>query len=130
MDDDEFFWDWVKHEDNIFTNRGSFFLLGETMLMAAVAALLAASKPVPRTWMIVIQGSGIFISTVWLYVSAFHVAVTQKRLKTKLADADSRSVGLTAHPWRIHSHLLMGIVLPAGVLIVWIVLLVTWVMSV
>ena len=40
MDDTGFYWDWVKHEDNQFSNRGSFFLVDEAMLLSAYATIL------------------------------------------------------------------------------------------
>ena len=46
-------------------------------------------------------------------------------VKRALAVADKRSVGVVSHPWRVESHILMGIVLPGGLLVGWVGLLLT-----
>ena len=42
-EDATFYWDWYKHEENLATSRGNFFLVGQSMLFAAYAALRAAA---------------------------------------------------------------------------------------
>lgn len=126
--DDEFYWDWYKHEENLSTNRGSFFLVGQSMLFAAYATLRAASSPRPTTAISLVSILGIFVVCVWLLVSIFHLLGTRIKLTKVLNDKEKRRAEISkddASIWRkaAKSYNLMGILLPAGVLVTWILLL-------
>ena len=68
LDDRSFYWDWAKHEENLLTNRGSFFLVGQSMLFAGVATLRSVSEASARPALPVFYGLGIFIALIWLGV--------------------------------------------------------------
>jgi len=124
MSDDEFYWDWVKHEGHIFTNRGSFFLIGESMLLAATAALLSGRIDELSSYLLIFFLAGLFITGVWLWVNIVHVCITQWSITKKLEDVEPRWKEIARRRLkRVPNHMLMGIILPGGLLIVWIILL-------
>jgi hypothetical protein len=123
---DEFYWDWYKHEEDLSTNRGSFFLVGESMLFAAYATLRAAVSPRPSVAISSICGLGIFGTCIWLLVGILHFIVTRRHLIGKLKAYVPRYSESQEFKWYyspLRSHNLMGILLPAGILATWITLL-------
>jgi hypothetical protein len=126
---DEFYWDWYKHEENLSTNRGSFFLVGESMLFAAYATLRAAGSPRAAIAISSICGLGIFGTCIWLLVGIFHSYVTRRPLTRKLGDHVSRISEIQkfgSSRWYyslLRSYNLMGIFLPGGILATWTILL-------
>jgi Na+-driven multidrug efflux pump len=126
--DDEFYWDWYKHEENLTTNRGSFFLIGQSMLFAAYATLRAATTPRPTIAISLIGALGIFVACTWLLVSVLHNIGTRKPLIVALESCEPRRAAIsryTSSRWKngLRSSNLMGIFLPVGILAAWIVLL-------
>ena len=123
MPDDQFYWDSYKHEENLATNRGSFFLVGQSMLFAAYATLRAANSPRPTLAVALICSLGIFAACTWLLVSILHLVITQNKLARELATHETRHPVTTG--WRrwFRSYNLMGIYLPGGILVTWLLLL-------
>lgn len=93
--DDEFYWDWYKHEENLATNRGSFFLLGQSMLFAAYAVLRAANSPRPTIAVSLVGALGIFVVCVWLLVSALHTVGTRIPLIRELEKCEPRRAAIS-----------------------------------
>jgi hypothetical protein len=125
--DDQFYWDWYKHEENLATNRGSFFLVGQSMLFAGYATLRAANSPRPTSAIWLFCGLGIFAACIWLLVSVLHIAGTRAPLIHELEDCEPRRAAISdgSSGWRrvLRSFHLMGIVLPGGILVCWVLLL-------
>jgi hypothetical protein len=121
----EFYWDWVKHEDQVFTRRGSFFLVGEAMLFAAATNLLTNNSSGTVTQLRIIYIAGLFVTGVWLRVNLTHVFVTQSSIKNELAAVDQRWSRIAEERRKcilVPNHVLMGIVLPSGIFVLWIML--------
>ena len=123
IDDRVFYWDWYKHEENLFTNRGSFFLVAESMLFAAVATLRAATQSSATTALPVFYGLGILVTVIWLGVSIFHHSRTRTKVQTKLNKVEERRRDISsAGSFWLRSHFLMGVIMPLGILVAWLFL--------
>jgi hypothetical protein len=122
-DDKMFFWDWVKHEENILTNRGSFFLVGQSMLFAGVATLRSVKETSAHAALPVFYSLGVFIALIWISVNLGHHRRTRKPLQAKLNDCEMRHLaipsGRDTQPW-LKSNLWMGLLMPVGILISWV----------
>jgi len=64
MDDSEYYWDWLKHEDNLFTNRNNLLLVAESMTFAAVATIQAGTGKSAHG--ILLAAAGLFSSKICL----------------------------------------------------------------
>ena len=81
-------WSWGLHEDNIFVNRSSFFMVAHSMLFAGFAQLVAGNTP-KSIYILVFCFLGIFFSAVWIYVSYVQIYITMNPLKKFLKDTDN-----------------------------------------
>jgi len=120
MDDSEYHWDWLKHEDNLFTNRNNLLLVAESMTFAAVATIQAGTgKPAHG---ILLAAVGLFITLIWLFASLKHLVSTDPPLKRKLREVDPRrnDFDLARSKWW-SNHWLIGFILPFGLLIIWVI---------
>ncbi len=124
MDDSIYYWDWLKHEDNLFTNRNNILLVAESMTFAAVATVQAADASTTHSVLLVI--AGLFITLIWLLASWKHLLSTDPPLKKKLREADPRrkEFDIARNKWW-SNHWLIGFILPLGLLIVWVLWLYT-----
>jgi uncharacterized membrane protein YesL len=127
--DDEFYWDWYKHEENLTTSRGSFFLVGESMLFAGYAALRAGPTPRASTAIVLFSSLGVFAACVWLLVGVLHSINIRNPLICKLEEQEKRRAAISGHAshgWRrtFKSFSLMGFFLPGGILACWLLLLI------
>jgi hypothetical protein len=122
IEDAEFYWDWIKHEDNQFSNRGSFFLVGEAMLLSAYATILS-QKASFLYGAYVLSFAGIFITLIWLYVNFRHIYKTQRAIKNQLHQIENRwsSIAKQRSRWPAN-HFIMGLILPVVILLTWIAL--------
>jgi hypothetical protein len=125
MNQDEFLWDNIKHEDQMFTDRGNFFLVAEGMLLAAVTAF--GDHSAHRFTQAFACLSGIVVALIWFRVNWVHIFRTQRPLKKKfekvapeLAEIMRAERPKTRY---VPNHVLMGLVLPASLLVVWVVFL-------
>lgn len=127
-DEKDWYWDWIKHEGNIFTARGNFFLVAESMLLVVVATL--ASNYVQHiTFLIYSCSAGLFITFIWLYVNGKHnhlQGIIVNKLKDIYPPYKEKKEMSRRCPWCIPNHNMMGIILPVGLLILWVVLLITF----
>ena len=130
VDDRTFYWEWFKHEENLFTNRGSFFLVAESMLYAGVATLRSVVRASTSSVLLVFYGLGIFITLIWIGVNVGHYRMTRKKIQAKLNELEPRRSEVSAGEsiW-LRSHFWMGIILPSGVLISWFLLLILLLIS-
>lgn len=121
-DDRVFYWDWAKHEENLLTNRGSFFLVGQSMLFAGVATLRSVSEASARSALPVFYGLGMFIALIWLGVDLGHYFRTRKPLQEMLNKCEPRHLiipsGGQNQPW-LKSNLWMSVIMPIGILAAW-----------
>lgn len=77
MDPWEFVWDAIKHDDTLFTNRSSFFLVGHTMLFGALAVALTGNWALPDevhpVFVVTLAAIGNAFSIAWVWTSARHI---------------------------------------------------------
>jgi hypothetical protein len=120
MDDSEYYWDWLKHEDNLFTDRNNLLLVAKSMTFAAVATIQAGTGKSVHG--ILLAAAGLFITLIWLFASLKHLVSTDPPLKRKLREVDPRrnDFDLARSKWRFN-HWLIGFILPFGLLIVWVI---------
>ncbi len=120
MDDSTYYWDWLKHEDNLFTNRNSLLLVAESMTFAAVATIQAGNGE--SAYGVLLAAAGLFITLIWVLASLKHLVSTDPPLKRKLREADPRrnDFDLARSRWW-SNHWLIGFLLPVGLVIVWVI---------
>ncbi|MBE9572655.1 MAG: hypothetical protein IMF11_18675 [Proteobacteria bacterium] len=84
MKNREFYWDWLKHENQILASRGNFFLVAESMLLVAFATLWDDESMKRLFLLLGISVAGIIMSWIWLQVNVKHVCGTHKAIANKL----------------------------------------------
>lgn len=118
-------WKWVFHEDNLFSNRGNLLLVAESMIFTAFAIVLANSRATVAPWFLgMVAIFGVFLSLVWLRVMSIQKS-TVTQLKDRLKKADKlygEICGIRKHDVGIHQ--LLGYLVPAAILVVWLALLI------
>lgn len=125
--DAEFYMDWAIHEDNVFTNRANFFLVAEAMLLAGVASLLSEDMTALRSRVsIILCCAGVFSTWLWIYVSTVQIDFTLNKVKEKLRECEDRYNEIDEYRKKYRptsTHKVVGIFLPKGLLVVWVLLL-------
>ena len=69
MDEKEWFWDWIKHEGNVFNARGNLFLVAESMLIVSFSTTLTSELINIIVVRIAIIILGIVFTLSWFYVN-------------------------------------------------------------
>ena len=101
----------------------SFFLVAESMLFAAVATLRSVTQSSASAALPVFYGLGMLVTVVWLGVNTLHYYRTRKKVQTKLNDTEPRRSDISSSdPAWLKSHFWMGIIMPFGILIAWLLL--------
>jgi hypothetical protein len=143
MTEVEFCWDRIKHEEDLFTSRANFFLVGESMLLVGVATLLTSHEP-PHNAIQVFCWAGLLSTVLWSGVNLLQRNLSWKPLRERLralgavklnqwkADADNGLEGAYAklreyasskwYRW-IKGYALMGYCVPILLIVAWTVLL-------
>ena len=118
MDDSDYYWDWLKHEDNLFTNRNSLLLVAESMIFAAIATIQASTGN--SAYGVLLAAAGLFITLIWVLASLKHLVSTDPPLKQKLRENEQRRKDFdhARNKWW-SNHWLIGFILPSGLLIIW-----------
>lgn len=119
MEDQNFYWDWIKHEDVLFTARMNFFLVGESILFGA--ALVTNTLPLTILCLV-----GVIASATWLWINISQSFLTVHRIVTKLEEVEPRwrEINVARRPW-VYVDLFVGILLPCSFLILWLILILT-----
>ncbi|WP_281558198.1 hypothetical protein [Thalassomonas sp. RHCl1] len=114
MTDKEFYWDWHKHEDTLFTARGNFFLITESVFLIGMIRLVAADISfLSFILFLLLDSVGITISIIWICSSYKQIFITERLIKNKLKLLEpkwSKISALGAKQVKVHN--LIGIVLP------------------
>lgn len=120
----EFYWQWGLHENHMYINRSNYILVAEAMLFAAMAQLLASSKPNIELALSVIYGLGTFITVIWMAINYRQLAHTDKHVRIKIAEHMPLwgEVNKVRPKPIIGIRLLTGLFLPMAILIAWIIL--------
>jgi len=116
----EHYWDWLLHEDDLFSNRINFFVVAESMLFIPFAI---NSYKVPMLTLI-LGLTGILFVLVWLYVSICQIYFLINPIKAKLEEQlpeyrARKGTWLLGEP-----NLWLGIIFPSALIVVWIFLMV------
>lgn len=123
MDEGHFLFEWLKHENIIFSNRVSFFLLVETALFIFIGT--SSGNFILPNW--AVFSMGLLITLIWLIVNFKHIYGTHIAIVNNLeAQKD--------HPWHKvrkernytpwSNNKILGILLPLVFLVLWIVCLI------
>lgn len=116
----ERYWDWLLHEDGLFSSRINFFVVAESMLFIAFAI---NSYDIPKLT-IILGLTGILFVLIWLYVSICQIYLLINRIKEKLEESwpeyrVRKGVWLLGEP-----NIWLGIVFPSVLIVVWMFLMV------
>ena len=116
----ERYWDWLLHEDDLFSSRINFFVVAESMLFIAFAI---NSYDIPKLT-IILGLTGILFVLIWLYVSICQVYFLINRIKAKLEETwpeyrVRKGIWLLGEP-----NIWLGIVFPSILIVVWILLMI------
>jgi hypothetical protein len=127
-------WAHGLHEDNMFIQRGNFFLVAESMLLVAYAAVLAShARPGPYvlTASHIIAGFGLALTSVWILISHRHMTylrLIQQRMYSRIHEyRETRSAwrNSQARWWRkVHTNMLLSYAVPGLAGVMWLLLLV------
>ena len=115
----EHYWDWLLHEDDLFSTRINFFVVAESMLFIAFAI---NSYDIPKLT-IILGLTGILFVLIWLYVSICQIYFLINRIKAKLEETwpeyrVRKGFWLLGEP-----NIWLGIVFPSVLIVVWIFLM-------
>ena len=116
----EHYWDWLLHEDDLFSSRINFFVVAESMLFIAFAI---NSYDIPKLT-IILGLTGILFVLIWLYVSICQVYFLINQIKAKLEETwpeyrVRKGIWLLGEP-----NIWLGIVFPIVLIVVWIFLMI------
>ncbi len=104
-------WDQIKHDDLLFTYRASFFLLADTMLLAAFMVQVSAQAP-RMNLLLPMCVTGWVVSVIWMWTTYRHIVARNHFY------AEAKQTGVPYSDLQTHelprpgAHELMGICLP------------------
>ncbi len=116
----EHYWEWLLHEDDLFSNRTNFFLIAESMLFIAFAIDAYANSDLTT----ILAAAGILFVSIWLYISIFQIYFLINPIKEQLRQRlpeyrEVKGAWLLGDP-----NIWLGIVFPFVLIGIWIFLLV------
>lgn len=112
-------WDQIKHDDMLFTNRASFFLVAQSMLLATFT-ILASPEHRHRDMPVAIGVAAGAVIVIWIWTTLRHLWARDhfyKEAKTSGPPYDKLQTEKQPSPG---AHCLMGIVLPVLLSLIWI----------
>ena len=119
----EFVWNWLLHEDSLLTNRVNFFLVAESMLVAAFATLVASSNHRLLLASYAIAAAGVLFALMWWYVSKWSLRKTVWRLRALARKGiPIYDEVCSGRKTPIGAHRLMGEYLPITIALMWVAL--------
>jgi hypothetical protein len=113
-------WQFILHEDLLFSERHNLFLVAESMLVVGYVEAPKADTA------LAISLTGLLLTVGWLYVSGRHAAIidlVQKDAKVALPDYKvvcEKRAGLRL--WRFRSRVIVTFIVPGLFLGLWITL--------
>jgi hypothetical protein len=117
-------WQWSLHEDGLFTNRMNFFLVAESMLVAAYATLVAGTESSRSNAPLIVASTGMAVALVWAYLAWYQVKRTMDPVKRELRQTLQVYTGIVrGRRLLLPANVAIGYILPALLVIMWIVLL-------
>ena len=116
----EHYWDWLLHEDDLFSSRINFFVVAQSMLLIAFAI---NSYENPKLT-VVLGLTGILFVLIWLYVSICQIYFLINRIKGKLEE-DLPEYRVRKGFWLLgEPNIWLGVVFPSVLIVVWIFLMI------
>jgi hypothetical protein len=113
------YWEWLRHEEELFVSRANFFVVAESMLFAAFATL-AAADVLRFAPLAAITATGVLISILWLHVAQLQRRERIRPLKAALADTPWFQRFLSS-PTEVSPHRAVAQLLPVGLAVAWFV---------
>ena len=116
----ERYWDWLLHEDDLFSNRLNFILIAESMLLIAFAINSYGISNLTK----VLGGAGILTATLWCYVSAIQIFSLINPIKIQLRRVlpeykEIKDISLLADP-----NIWLGVLFPLLLMGIWVFLII------
>ena len=129
MDDEAkayFYFDWLKHESKIFTDRLYFFIVAEAMLVVAAATIINGGLPSNEYFVFILVCSiGLIVTVLWGYIAVVHLFLTVNPIKKKLREVLPEYANLVERRKRfVSTHLVIGLFLPILLAIAWILIII------
>jgi hypothetical protein len=126
-------WSHGMHEDNMFMQRGNFFLVAQSLLLVAYSAVLSRSGSSMHSALVasrIIAGFGLAIAVMWIVTSYLHLSYVlnlRERMLTNVPEyRDTRLPWEEKQPhWARHVDIFVLIAygVPALACILWVMLL-------
>jgi hypothetical protein len=111
------------HEDKLFNDRLSFFLVFESLLLNVVASLYRCGTPAPALVFASFAALGLVTTLIWVYVQRrqyVYVRVLIKRLEDHFPEfADTRLAARGKHGLGFRAMPLLTYAIPGSVLVLW-----------
>jgi hypothetical protein len=116
----EHYWEWLLHEDALFSSRINFFVVAQSMFLIAFA--INAYKNQKLT--MILGLTGILFVLIWLYVSICQIYLVINRIKEKLEEKlpeyrVRKGIWLLGEP-----NIWLGVVFPLALIVVWLLLMI------
>lgn len=116
-------WSHLLHEDNMFMQRGNFFIVAQSMLIVAYSALLVQMPSASFSGRTV-AAFGVLLAIVWLYVGHRHrryLKHVDRRAQHYLREYAATQGGRPRSP--LSTTALLAYVLPGLTVVVWVTFL-------
>ena len=88
----KYFWDYIKHTNEVFLYRANVFLLAETILFAGFISITGNTINSNITWVLFIFS--IVINIIWIHTSYKLLFISQKNAKEQLYKKTSTPTSL------------------------------------
>jgi hypothetical protein len=114
------YWDWLLHEDNLFSSRINFFVVAESMLFIAFAINSYANPKLT----LILGLTAVIFALIWLYVSICQIFYLINRIKEKLEEK-MPEYRLRKGFWLFgEPNIWLGIAFPSAIIVVWVFLMI------
>jgi hypothetical protein len=120
-DEETWLWEWVRHEDTLFSTRANFFLVAEAMLFTAFAAVFATGRT--ELFLTLVATLGAVIAVLWGYMSIVHIVSTLNPIKKELDGKWELWKKIRSGRKPTAASPVIGVIIPVLICAVWILLL-------
>lgn len=97
-------WEYAIHEDKLFHDRLSFFVVLSAALLGIVGVLYTKQPPIAKSLLILLAILGVVLASVWLFIQLRHWACLEhilKKLRNHLPEFDDTVTGFSqGKRWR------------------------------
>ena len=126
----KYFWDYIKHLDEIFLYRANVFLLVETIFFAGFLTTLESHYEKSNEIILVLFFITFFVNIIWIYTTYKTLYIVKENVKKKLYKKDSifydplYSFARQERKSFLSSGFLLGIGLPILFIISWLAIII------